>query len=559
MARFKTQEEFHYDPNDVFGHMQQEFPQESEFDVAIIGGGPNGLMAGAYLAKAGLDVVICERRYEAGGGLATEENLYPCYASNPHVLYHMMVDYMPVMRDFELDGPSLNWIKPNAQLGMVFEDGASILLTRMIQDTKDSILKYSFKDAVTFGKVIREWRAIVDEIVAPATYIPPMAPIEITMAMQKTEVGRRMLEIGEMSPVDIITSTFEHDKVRALFLYAACMWGMDPHETGLGFMVPLMVDRAMNKCYCYGGSHKLASALAREVTKHGGLILESAGVNKILIESGRTAGVTIEEGRTIRSKVVMSTLDPQTTFIDLVGAEHLPEELKASVEGWKWDKWSFNTLHIAAEEAPKYACDDPFVNDSFATVVGIESMDQLLAHWDNVVAGKVGDNFGGHCTCESQFDPFLSDRPGKYVSMFQMHVPYDIEGGWDARAEGVKEAMLAKWRKAAPNLTPDKILAASMETPEDIEIRFPQMRRGSIKHGDYIPIQMGCFRPNQECSGTNTPIEGLYVCGVSTYPGGLVLGGSGYLGANKVAEDLDVKKWWKPTSEMERYIKTYLE
>ena len=117
MARFKTQEEFRYDPNDVFGHMQQEFPRESEFDVAIIGGGPNGLMAGAYLAKAGLDVVICERRYEAGGGLATEENLYPCYASNPHVLYHMMVDYMPVMRDFELDGPSLNWIKPNAQLG----------------------------------------------------------------------------------------------------------------------------------------------------------------------------------------------------------------------------------------------------------------------------------------------------------------------------------------------------------------------------------------------------------------------------------------------------------
>ena len=559
MARFKTQEEFQYDPNDVFGHMQQEFPQESEFDVAIIGGGPNGLMAGAYLAKAGLDVVICERRYEAGGGLATEENLYPCYASNPHVLYHMMVDYMPVMRDFQLDGPSLNWIKPNAQLGMVFEDGASILLTRMIQDTKDSILKYSFKDAVTFGKVIREWRAIVDEIVAPATYIPPMAPIEITMAMQKTEVGRRMLEIGEMSPVDIITSTFEHDKVRALFLYAACMWGMDPHETGLGFMVPLMVDRAMNKCYCYGGSHKLASALAREVTRHGGLILESAGVNKILIENGRTAGVTIDEGRTIRSKVVMSTLDPQTTFIDLVGAEHLPEDLKASVEGWKWDKWSFNTLHIAAEEAPKYACDDPFVNDSFATVVGIESMDQLLAHWDNVVAGKIGDNFGGHCTCESLFDPFLSDRPGKYVSMFQMHVPYDIEGGWDDRAEGVKEAMLAKWRKAAPNLTPDKILATSMENPTDIEIRFPQMRRGSIKHGDYIPIQMGCFRPNQECSGTDTPIEGLYVCGVSTYPGGLVLGGSGYLGANKVAEDLEVKKWWKPTPEMERYIKTYLE
>jgi phytoene dehydrogenase-like protein len=103
------------------------------------------------------------------------------------------------------------------------------------------------------------------------------------------------------------------------------------------------------------------------------------------------------------------------------------------------------------------------------------------------------------------------------------------------------------------------IIASSMEDPEEIEIRFPQMRRGSIKHGDYQPLQMGCFRPNQECCGTDTPIEGLYVCGVSTYPGGLVLGGSGYLGANKVAEDLGVRKWWTPTPEMERYIETYLE
>ena len=147
MPNFKYKEGYYkFDPNDLFGHMQQEFPEESEFDVVIIGGGPNGLMAGAYLAKAGLEVCICERRYEAGGGLATEENLYPCFATNPHVLYHMMVDYMPVIRDFDLDGPALTWIRPNAQSGLIFEDGSTILLTRMVQDTKDSIKKYSFKD-----------------------------------------------------------------------------------------------------------------------------------------------------------------------------------------------------------------------------------------------------------------------------------------------------------------------------------------------------------------------------------------------------------------------------
>jgi len=561
MPDFKYESDFQYDQNNPFGHMQEEFPKKSEFDVIIIGGGPNGLIAGAYLAKAGLSVAICERRFEIGGGLATEENLYPCYASNPHVLYHMMVDYMPPIRDFDLDGPALTWIKPNAQTGMVFEDGTSVLLSRMANDTKDSISKYSFKDAVTFGKVIRNWKKIVHEIVAPATYIPPMAPIEITMAMQRTETGREMLELGERSALDIITDTFEHDKVRALMLYASCMWGLDPRETGLGFMVPLMLDRAVNKCYCYGGSHKFASALAREVVKNGGLILEAATVDNIIVEDGRVAGVELfHEGRTLRGKVVMSTLDPQTTFVDLVGEEHLPDSLKSMVDGWAWDKWSFNTLHIAANEPPKYATDDPWIDQSFATVVGIESVDQLLAHWEAVAAGKIDlDNFGGHSTCESLLDPTLSDRPGRYVSMFQIHAPYDIDGGWMSRRKEIQEAMLSKWRKAAPNLTPDNIIDTSMEDPEEIEIRFPQMRRGSIKHGDYSPLQMGCFRPSQECSGTDTPIEGLYVCGVSTYPGGLVLGGPGYLGANKVAEDLGVQKWWKPTSEMERYIKTYLE
>jgi phytoene dehydrogenase-like protein len=560
MADFTYTSDFNYDPFNPYGHMQEEFPKHSEFDVVIIGAGPNGLIAGAYLARAGLRVAICERRFEAGGGLATEENLYPCYSSNPHVLYHMMVDYMPAIRDFELDGPALTWIKPNCQTGMLFEDGSSVLLTRMVQDTKDSISKYSFKDAVTFGKVIREWRRIVDDIIAPATYIPPMDPIEITMAMQRTKVGQQMLDIGELSPLQLITETFEHDKVRTLMLYATCMWGLDPHETGLGFMVPLMLDRAMNKCYCYGGSHKFGSALARQVVKHGGLILDAASVDKIIMENGRAVGVHIvHEDRVLRAKAVMSTLDPHTTFLDFVGEEHLPGTLAESVKGWAWDKWSFNTLHIAADERPQYASDDPWVSDAFATVIGIEGVDQLLAHWDNVTKGRLDlNNFGGHSTCESQFDPTLSDRPGKFVSMFQIHAPYGLKGGWVAQREEIKAAMLAKWHKAAPNLA-GKIISTAMEDPEEIEIRFPNMRRGSIKHGDYRPLQMGCYRPNQDCSSTATPIDGLYVCGVSTYPGGLVLGGPGYLGANKVAEDLGVKKWWKPTPEMERYIKTYLE
>jgi phytoene dehydrogenase-like protein len=338
------------------------------------------------------------------------------------------------------------------------------------------------------------------------------------------------------------------------------MWGLDPRETGIGFFVPLLLDRGMNKCYCHGGSHKFAGAMAREIVRNGGTILESSLVTNINMQNGSVSGVDLWEGRTLHSKVVVSSLDPHTTFLDLLGADKLPANLKESIEGWKYDKWSYNTLHVVSKEQPHYACGDPWVDESFMTIFGFESTDQVLAHWDNVVSGKVDTNsFGGHSTCESFFDTHLVRKPGHQVSFFQMHAPYDIEGGWDKRGPEIQEAILDKWQKAAPNMKRENIVMTTQETPVDIEIRFPNMRRGSIKHGDYKPIQLGAFRPNQDCSGHSTPIQGLYVCGASTYPGGLVLGGPGYLAANKVAEDLGVTKWWKPTPAMDKFIKTYME
>ena len=186
--------------NPLIGKIFDEFPDESDWDAVVIGAGPNGLIASAYLAKAGLKVATVERRYEIGGGLATEEILFPGYYSNMHSVYHMMVDYMPALQDFNMDRHALQWTKPNAQAGMVFEDGQSLLLARMVEDTKDSIAKFSFKDAVAFGKLMRTWRKIVEDILGPGTYIPPMSPLDITLTMQRTKVGRELLELSEQSP-----------------------------------------------------------------------------------------------------------------------------------------------------------------------------------------------------------------------------------------------------------------------------------------------------------------------------------------------------------------------
>src|SRR4030042_1540291 len=369
------------------GPLVREFPREMGGEVVVVGAGHNGLIAAAYLARAGLRVALVERRYEIGGGLVTEELLFPGYYSNLHAIYHMMVDYMPVFSDFDLNRHAIIFIKPNAQTAMVFEDGTSLLLCQMLEDTRDSIAKFSFKDAETFGRLMGTWRRIVDEVVAPATYAPPSPPIELSIALERTEIGRAVVEMTERSPLEILSELFESDRVRALMLYVSCMWGLDPRENGVGFFVPLLLERGMNKCYCYGGSHKFAGALVREVLQAGGIVLENCAATNILMENGRAAGVQTDDGLTLTHKVALSSLDPHSTFLDLVGRDNVPAEFIGSIDGWKWDKWSFYTLHIVSEEPPRYKCDDPWVNESFMPVFGFESTDQLLEHWDNVLAG----------------------------------------------------------------------------------------------------------------------------------------------------------------------------
>ncbi len=531
---------------------------ELSCDVAVIGGGPNGLITAAYLAKAGLQVILLERRYETGGGLATEEILFPGYYANTHATYHMMVDYMPVLNDFNLSKHSLQFVKPHRQTGIMFKDGSSLIISNKIQETYNQLLKISREDAVSFETYIRDFNQMVDEILGPGTYYKPIPPIELVVKMGQTDIGKKLVEINEDTPVEIIEKMFKDDRIKALFLYVACMWGLSPNDGGLGFFVPLLLTRcAMNKCISIGGSHKFASSLAKEVILNKGLILENAEVSKIIMENGKAAGVEIFDGQVIKAKTVVSSLDPQSTFLNLVGKEHLPQDLASYSENWKWDKSSFFTTHIAINEPLNYMSQDKNIDSTFMNIVGIESMDDVVRLAESVQKGNI-DVVAGHSTIETLYDPTLA-LPGKHTAFFQMLAPSTLQGGWEERKDEIEEKVMDVWGSYAKNLNPDNILLTTSETPIDIERRIPCMKNGSIKHGDYNILQMGYFRPNDLCSSTKTPVEGLYVCGASTYPGGLVLGGPGYIAATRVAEDMGVNKWWTLPDKVKQYVEEYIE
>ena len=536
-----------------------KLPDEITCDVAVIGGGPNGLITAAYLAKAGLEVVLLERRYEVGGGLATEEILFPGYFANTHATYHLMVDYMPALSDFNLTAHALQFVKPNLQTGILFKDGTSLIVSNKIQETANQLLKFSREDAESFEKHARLFTKMIDEILAPGTYYRTIPPVELAANSERTEIGKELMKIAEDSPVEIVDRMFKDDRIKALFLYVTCMWGLAPKEPGLGYLVPLLMMRtSMNKCISIGGSHKLASSLAKEIVINKGLILENAEVTKILLENGKAAGVELFDGQIVKAKTVVSSLDPHSTFLRLVGEENLSKNLASYANRWAFEHSSFFTTHIATKEPVQYNCEDGRISSTFMNILGIDSMEDVVRLHEGVRNGRV-DVVAGHSTVETLYDRKLAQVPGHHTAFFQMLVPGEVDGDWEEKKEEMEGRVMTTWGGYAPNVNGNNLVMKTSESPADIERRDPCMKNGSIKHGDYNPLQMGYFRPNDMCSRTNTPIDGLYVCGASTYPGGLVIGGPGYLAANKIAEDMGVQKWWNYSERVKRYAAQYID
>ncbi len=534
-----------------------EFPEESETDVVVIGAGPNGLIAAAYLSAAGLDVTILERRYEIGGGLATEEILFPHHYANTHASYHYMVDYLPPIDDFGLAEHGLRFHKPFGQTGAVMGDDF-VYLCRAFEDTRDSLARFGLDQADAYGNLGSRFRTIVERILGPATYLPPDAPVDLMEALDRDDVGRDMLELSEQSALEVLDRYPLRDSVKATFLYMACQWGLSPVESGMGFMVPLMVDRGLQKAFIYGGSHRLASSLARVILRQGGLILDNAEVVEILTDGARATGVMLEDGRKIHArKAVMSSLDPQSTFLRLLPAEAAPEDLRAAARDWNWDKWSLLTVFFATKGKPTWRenRDNPMIGmpDPFATILGFDGTDDVVRFLDGVERGEL-TKIAGHFTCESAFDPALSQKEGEHVSFFQMPAPYDFP--WEERKDDIVRQVTDLLDTHFEGFR-DSVVQVVVESPKTIEQRMPNMVRGSIKHGDYNPIQMGNNRPNADCSSSRTPVAGLYLCGASMFPGGTVIGGPGYIAAQIVCADSNTKFPFAYPDRVHRYLDTY--
>jgi len=524
----------------------------TKYDVIVAGAGPNGLTTAAYLAKAGLKVLVLERRLEAGGGLASEFITVPGFLHNTHAIYHLMVDFAPPIRDLELEKLyDVRFIRPSLQFVMPLRDGRCLCLYTDVDKTCRSIAQLSERDASAYRELHYKLDWYMKELLGPATYAPPIPALEHAAKMEATDIGREVMSLTERSPLEIVKQFFENEHVRALMLYLACHWGIDHDAGGLGYMALIYLNRSTHYTLCAGGSHMLSQALIKAVVENGGTILGSQRIRRIVLSDNRAAGIQLEDGGIIEAdKAVVSSLDPHQTFLRLVGESNLDAEFAEKIRLWQWEKWSLMTIHLALEEPPRFqaAGSDPEIDKGLVYLVGYETTDDLIAHWEEIGRGKISANPGFSCCFPSIHDPKQAPR-GKCTGLISEMAPYRLDGSPESWLKLKFKEEIA-WNRVgilsqyAPNISAHNVKGIYVSTPADIANKFADMVEGSIKQGAYLPLQMGFLRPNEDCSRYRTPIRDLYLCGSSCYPGGLVTFGPGYNAANAIAEDLKVNKWW---------------
>jgi phytoene dehydrogenase-like protein len=252
----------------------------------------------------------------------------------------------------------------------------------------------------------------------------------------------------------------------------------------------------------------------------------------------------------INSRFVASTVDVPQTFTKMVGEDQLPPEYREKVKNFQQTNWSLFGLHLALNEAPRHVGTDfhPGINQALKVNIGCQSLDQLFALHDEVAAGKIPTKVSFGTGSATQFDP--SQAPAGKATAYAWHaMPYAPEGDPE-NIEAVKEEfadrMMETWREWAPNMTKDNVIARHIYTANDYTKELINMVDGDIFVGSFTGSQTMWNH-----FGYRTPIEGLYMAGSPTHPGGAISGGGGYIASRIIAEDMGVPLWWTPVDARE--------
>ncbi len=534
-----------------------------KFDCIVIGGGHNGLVTAAYLARAGQRVCVLERRHVLGGACATEE-LWPGFKVST-AAYVISLFSTRIIRDLRLAAYGLRILPRSPSSFTPLPDGRSLLMGSEPGLNQREIAKFSRRDAEAYPR----YEALLDRIAqaiepvleqsAPDLFPVPEGWRRIGLKKRLADVRKgwqcyqAMQTLGADlgAAIELLTGAarplldrwFETDVLKATLATDAIIGAfISISAPGSGYV---LLHHVMGEAggargvwgYVEGGMGALATALERACTDLGVEIRREAEVRHIITDGGRVAGVALASGQQLEARKIASSVDARLTFERLLDRSSLPEDFLAAVRRIDYSSASAK-INLALAEPPQFTC-APAVSVAphhRGTMHIGPSLDFLERAYDDAKYGRPSTEPILELTMPTSVDTTIAP-PGKHLlSMFVQYAPYQLAARtWDELRDDFADRCIALLAQYAPNV-PGAILHRQVLTPLDLERTFG-LTGGNIFQGAMSLAQLFMFRPVIGWADHRTPVEGLYLCGSASHPGGGVTGLPGKNAAREILRD----------------------
>src|SRR6266511_494733 len=525
----------------------------NQYDAIIIGGGHNGLVAAAYLARAGKKVVVLERRHIVGGAAVTEE-IFPGYKFT-EFSYVVSLLRPEIIRDLELPKHGLKILPlPSTFTPMDGRSRGDYLAAWDDHDlTRREIYRHSPKDAEAYDEYARVMARAAKAIKPIINLIPPdpssLTPRDLLGLLKVGQYAASLSEkelytiakLATQSSADLLEEWFETEALKGTKAASGIIGTfLGPRSPGTAYV---LLHHYMGELdgvfrawgFAKGGTGAVSESIASAARAFGAEIRCDAGVAKVLVRNGRATGVVLESGDELEASIVVSSLDPRRTFLQLLDSQDLPDEFVSDIRRFKF-RGSSGKVNLALDGLPSFTC-MPGVGRQHRGAFSISpSLDYVERAYDDAKYGEFSRRPYMDIVFPSMIDPGMAP-PGKHVmSIFVQYAPYKLNGGWtDAKREAFGDAVVNTVESFAPGFK-SQILHRQVITPLDIE-RITGLSEGNIFAGELALHQLFFLRPAAGWAKFATPVRGFYQCGPGTHPGGGIMGASGRLAAMRILKD----------------------